>query len=76
MKYTIDEKTISEHFSEGQITGYMEELGFTRLQALLYLWTFNNFSVHSPDDLKDLGRPMYRKLAKSLSRLFEEENAQ
>lgn len=72
MKYIFDDEEIEASFSEGQIKHYMKENNFTRLQALFYLWAFNNFSVHSPDDLEDLGRPMYRKLAKRLSDLFEQ----
>lgn len=70
-KYIVDEDCLASPYSEGQIEHYSKENNFTRLQSILYLWAFNNFSVHSPDDLKDLGRPMYRKLAKKLSNLLE-----
>lgn len=72
MKYIFDDEKIEAHFSEGQIKHYMKENNFSRLESLLYLWGFNNFSVHSPDDLKDYGRPMYIKLARRLSKLFEQ----
>lgn len=75
MKYIFSDKNFRSMFSEGQINHYMKENNFTELEAFLYLWAFNNFSVHSPDDLKDLGRPMYRKLAKSLAKLFVEQDA-
>ena len=76
MKYILDEEKIAGDFTSGQIDYYMEENNFTRLESLLYLWAFNNFSVHYPDDLKDCGRPMYRKLAKKLTKILiaEEDN--
>lgn len=70
-KYIVDDEVLAFSFSEGQIEHYSKENKFTRLESILYLWSFNNFSVHSPDDLKDLGRPMYRKLAKKLANLLE-----
>lgn len=76
-KYFLDEeKIISGHFESGQIEHYIKELG-SRLEAIIYLWAFNNFSVHYPNDLEDLGRPMYRKLAKKLSKILcIKENAE
>lgn len=71
-KYIIDEECLAFPFSERQIKYYAKENSFTRLQSILYLWAFNNFSVHYPDDLENFGRPMYRKLAKNLSDLFEQ----
>lgn len=70
-----DEKIVTGHFDSRQIEAYTKELG-SRLEAIIYLWAFNNFSVHSPDDLKDYGRPMYRKLAKKLSKILCEDNKQ
>ncbi len=69
-KYFLDEeKIISGHFKSEQIEHYTRELG-SRIEAIIYLWAFNNFSVHYPDDLEDLGRPMYRKLAEKLSKIL------
>lgn len=64
-----EEKIISGHFKSEQIEHYTRELG-SRIEAIIYLWAFNNFSVHYPDDLEDLGRPMYRKLAEKLSKIL------
>lgn len=72
MKYMFDDEEIASRFTSGQIEHYMKENGFTRLESLFYLWAFNAFSVHSPDDLRDCGRPMYRKLALRLSTLFKQ----
>lgn len=72
MKYIFDDEEIEAHFSECQIKHYMKQNNLTRLESLFYLWAFNNFSVHSPDDLKDYGRPMYIKLARRLRILFEQ----
>lgn len=70
-KYIVDEECLAAPFSEEQqIKHYAKENNFTRLESILYLWAFNNFSVHYPDDLKDSGRPMYRKLARKLSDLL------
>lgn len=74
MKYVLDTEKFYPMFSEGQVKHYMKENNFTELESILYLWGFNNFSVHYPDDLKDLGRPMYRKLARKLSKLLEQSN--
>lgn len=64
-----EEKIVAGHFEKGQIEHYTRELG-SRIEAIIYLWAFNNFSVHYPDDLEDLGRPMYRKLAEKLSKIL------
>lgn len=73
-KYILDDEKISCDFCNGQIEHYKKENNLTELETLLYLWAFNNFSVHYPDDLEDLGRPMYRKLAKKLAKLLEQSN--
>lgn len=70
-KYIFDDEEIEFRFSPGQIEHYMEENQFTRLECLFYLWAFNNFSTNSDEVSTDLGRPMYRKLAKRLGDLFE-----
>lgn len=74
MKYVLNTEDFYPMFSERQVKHYMKENKFTELETILYLWSFNNFSVHYPDDLKDLGRPMYRKLAKKLAKLLEQIN--
>lgn len=75
MKYVIDEETLSKNFREDQIEYFIKEYNFSRLEALIYLWSFNNFSTNTDEIRKDLGRPMYIKLAKKFSRLFEVQNA-
>lgn len=74
MKYVLDTEKFYPMFSEEQVKHYMKENKLTELETLLYLWAFNNFSVHYPDDLEDLGRPMYIKLAKKLAKLLEQSN--
>lgn len=71
MKYVIDEETLSKNFREGQIEYFIKEYNFSRLEALIYLWSFNNFSTNTDEVKEDLGRPMYRNLATTFSRLFE-----
>jgi hypothetical protein len=71
MKYVIDEETLSKNFREDQIEYFIKEYNFSRLEALIYLWSFNNFSTNTDEVKEDLGRSMYRKLAKKFSRLFE-----
>lgn len=71
MKYVIDDEKLSQEFTEEQIKGIMKLYYFSRLEALIYLWSFNYFITNTDEIKKDLGRPMYRKLAKKFSRLFE-----
>lgn len=71
MKLEISEEEIAKHWEEERIQAFMKELNLTRLEAIIYLWSFNNISI-SKSDLKDLGRPMYIKFAKGLSGLIEE----
>lgn len=70
-KYIFDTDEIECSFSSGQIKHYMRENKFTKLECLFYLWAFNNFGTNSDEVTADLGRPMYRKLAKRLGDLFE-----
>lgn len=70
-KYIFDTDEIECRFSPGQIKHYMRENKFTKLECLFYLWAFNNFGTNSDEVSTDLGRPMYRKLARRLGDLFE-----
>lgn len=70
-KYIFDTDEIERRFSYQQIKHYMNENKFTKLQAIFYLWAFNNFSTNTDEVKTDLGRPMYRKLAKRLDDLFK-----
>lgn len=71
MKYIFDDEEIENRFSPGQIERYIKENNFTRLECLFYLWGFNDFHTNSDEVSTDLGRPMYRKLAKRLGDLFK-----
>ena len=70
-KYIFDTDEIECRFSPGQIKHYMRENKFTKLECLFYLWAFNNFGTNSDEVSTDLGRPMYRKLARRLGDLFK-----
>ena len=71
MKYIFDDEEIENRFSPGQIERYIKENNFTRLECLFYLWGFNDFHTNSDEVSTDLGRPMYRKLARHLGDLFK-----
>ena len=73
-EYILNDEELSKDFNEGQIERYMKENDFSRLESLLYLWGFNHFHTNSDEVSKDLGRPMYRKLAKCLSRILIEKD--
>ena len=70
-KYIFDTDEIECSFSSKQIKHYMRENKFTKLECLFYLWAFNNFGTNSDEVSTDLGRPMYRKLARRLGDLFK-----
>lgn len=70
-KYIFDTDEIEFRFSSKQIKHYMRENKFTKLECLFYLWAFNNFGTNSDEVSTDLGRPMYRKLARRLGDLFK-----
>ena len=75
-KITIDTDIIQKHFSEGQIQGFMNDLQLSYTETILYLWLFNYVSI-CPKDLKtDLGRPMYLKFAKGISKIFKVDDEQ
>lgn len=66
----LNQELLNLHHSEGQIKAYMREYNFTYIQAVLYLWFYNNVSI-SPKDLKtDCGRPMYKQFAESVRELL------
>lgn len=71
MLFEIDEEKVFEHWTEARIEGYAKEFNMTYLEAMLYLWFFNNVSVSTDDQRKDLGREMYRKFAKGTARFLE-----
>lgn len=70
-KYVIDDKKLSSEFDEAQIKRFMEELNFSRLEALLYLWGYNHFFTYALEVTEDNGRPMYRNLAVTFGEIFE-----
>lgn len=70
MIYELDEDRIAKEFDEGQIQGFMKDLGFSRLETLIYLWAYNHFFTCTADVAKDNGRPMYRELARRFSKLL------
>ena len=72
MELKIDIDKIKEHCTDGQIKRYMEELGFTYAESILYLWLFNYVSITPKERNTDMGRPMYRKIAKCVARLIKE----
>lgn len=76
MKYVIDDEKLSQKFTEGQINGIMKLYSFSRLEALICLWSFNCFITNTDEVKKDLGRPMYINLATTFSRLFEVQDDQ
>ena len=72
-KGIINFNDLSKEFSEGQIEHYSKDFDGSKTQALLYLWLFNHFSTCAKEVTEDCGRPMYRKLAKTLTRIIKEE---
>lgn len=70
MIYELDEERIAKEFDEGQIQGFMKDLGFSRIETLIYLWAYNHFFTCVADVAKDNGRPMYRELARTFSKLL------
>ena len=73
MLISINTDMVKEHFSDGQIKGFMEELNFTYTETILYLWLFNYVSITPKERNTDMGRPMYRKIAKCVARILKEE---
>lgn len=73
LELQIDKDEIAEHFSEGQIKGFMKDLDMTYLEAVCYLYFYNNVGISTRDRSKDNGRPMYVKFAKSISGIIKEK---
>lgn len=73
-KYILNlEKAMVGNFETGRIKVYADEyFDGNKTAAILYLWLFNNFSTNSKELTEDCGRPMYKKLAKTLTRLIWE----
>lgn len=74
MKITVDTNLIQEHFTEGQIKGFMRDLSLSYIEAVLYLWFYNNVSITNKERNTDSGRPMYIKFAKSAGKIIKEKN--
>ena len=67
----IDDELIKKHFSDGQIKGYMNELNCDYIESFLYLWLFNYVSITPKERNTDMGRPMYRKIAKCIGKILK-----
>ncbi|MBO7712278.1 MAG: hypothetical protein J6S85_02170 [Methanobrevibacter sp.] len=72
-KYVLDTEKLAEgNWEHSRIKAYAEQcFNGDEFVALLYLWLYNNFSTSTSEVRYDNGRPMYRKLATILKRLFE-----
>ena len=74
IQFVIKYREMAKEFEAGKIKAYEKELGnVPYIESLLYLWLFNNFSTCAKEVTEDCGRPMYRKLAKTLTRIIKEE---
>lgn len=71
----IDEIELKKHWSDKVIQEFMKEKGLSRLETILYLWGYNNWSV-GRQDLRDSGRPMYIAAAKGTAKLFKVKEQQ
>lgn len=73
-KYILNlEEAMVGHFETGRIKAYADEcFDGDKTASMLYLWLFNNFSTNAKEVTEDCGRPMYKKLAKTLTKLIEE----
>lgn len=74
-KYVLNlEEAMVGNFEPGRIQAYADEyFNGDKTASMLYLWLFNNFSTNAKEVTGDCGRLMYRKLAKTLTRLIEEK---
>lgn len=74
-KYVLDYKSMTEgQFEPSRIKYYADEFfDGDELASVFYLWLFNNFSTCQKEVTEDLGRPMYKKLAKTLTRVIKKE---
>ena len=66
-------KEIKKGFTDGQVKNFMNEYNISELESCLYLYFFNNVSVHTDDQRKDCGRKMYLSFAKAVGKLFEND---
>lgn len=66
-------KEIKKDFTDGQVKNFMNEYNISELESCLYLYFFNNVSVHTDDQRKDSGRKMYLSFAKAVGKLFEND---
>ena len=75
VKYILNlEEAMVGHFESERIKAYADEcFDGDKTSSMLYLWLFNNFSTNAKEVTEDYGIPMYRKLAKTLTKLIEEE---
>ena len=75
-KYILNlEEAMVGNFEPGRIQAYADEyFNGDKTASMLYLWLFNNFSTNAKEVTEDCGRLMYKKLAKTLTRLIEEKN--
>lgn len=75
MSYILDyEKMTEGQFEPSRIKYYADEFfDGDELASVFYLWLFNNFSTCQKEVTEDLGRPMYKKLAMTLTRIIKKE---
>lgn len=74
VKGVINFDDLAMDYSKGQIGHYSNDFDGSKTLALLYLWLFNHFHTNSKEVTTDLGRPMYRNLAKVLNGIIEYDN--
>ena len=74
MKIELNKEKVEGNFTEGQIKGFMKDLNMTYIEAVCYLYFFNNVSITTQERNKDCGRAMYIKFAKSVGEIFIKEN--
>lgn len=72
LKFEIDTEEIEKEYSSGQIESFMKEYNFTYLEAVAYLYFFNNAHVVLQDFKKDCGKEMFKKHAKVLSMFLKD----
>lgn len=72
MIHILSKEKINKHFSDEKIQAFMQELGLTKLECILYLWFYNNAHITLDDFKKDCGRQMFVKFAKTITNLMEE----
>ena len=73
MKLVIDDETIHNNFSEGQIQGFMKDLNLSYFESVMYLWFYNHVGICARDLNQNLGRAMYIKFARGISKIIKEE---